>query len=58
MSILYTRQQVMHGQTDSGGSNIERLAGKSVDELKEACSEMAECVGFNQAPQPTPLCEI
>merc|ERR1719335_2072277 len=40
---------VMHGKTDSGGANIERLAGKSVDELKEACSEMAECVGFNTA---------
>merc|ERR1719174_2865887 len=31
---------VLHGKTDSGGANIERLAGKSVDELKEACSEM------------------
>merc|ERR1719335_1502542 len=40
---------VMHGKTDSGGANIERLAGKSVDELKEACSAMAECVGFNTA---------
>jgi hypothetical protein len=40
---------VLHGKTDSGGANIERLAGKSVDELKEACSEMAECVGFNTA---------
>jgi chromosome segregation ATPase len=40
---------VLHGKTDSGGANLERLAGKSVDELKEACSGMAECVGFNTA---------
>ena len=45
----------MHGKTDSGGANIERLAGKSVDELKEACSEMAECVGCNEPPQPNPF---
>ena len=29
---------------DDGGANIGCLAGTSVDELKEACSEMAECV--------------
>lgn len=39
----------VHEKTDSGGANIKRLAGKSVDELKEACSELAECVGFNSA---------
>merc|ERR1719331_2530987 len=38
-----------HANTDSGGANIERLAGKSVDELKEACSASAECVAFNSA---------
>jgi len=32
---------------DSGGANIERMAGKSVDELKEACSNMPDCAGFN-----------
>ena len=42
--LLSVLAEVMHGKTDSGGANIERLAGKSVDELKEACSEMAECV--------------
>jgi hypothetical protein len=39
----------VHEKTDSGGANIKRLAGKSVDELKEACSALAECVGFNSA---------
>merc|ERR1719174_260572 len=34
---------------DSGGSNLERLAGKSVDELKEACNAKPECKGFNSA---------
>jgi hypothetical protein len=38
-----------HANTDSGGANIERLAGKSLDELKEACSASAECVAFNSA---------
>jgi len=40
---------VKHEKTDSGGSNIKRLAGKSVDELTEACSALPECVGFNTA---------
>merc|ERR1719163_2347608 len=31
---------------DSGGGNLERLAGKSVEELEEICSEKPECVGF------------
>jgi hypothetical protein len=39
----------MHEKTDSGGANLKRLAGKSIDELKEACSADAECVGFNSA---------
>merc|ERR1719355_642 len=34
---------------DSGGSNLERLAGKSVEELEEACSAKPECAGFNSA---------
>jgi len=36
-----------HSGYDSGGANIERLAGSSVDELKEACSNMPDCAGFN-----------
>merc|ERR1719263_1960602 len=38
-----------HAGKDSGGSNLERLAGKSVDELKEACNAKPECKGFNSA---------
>jgi len=38
-----------HASKDSGGSNLERLAGKSVDELKEACNAKPECKGFNSA---------
>jgi len=34
---------------DSGGGNMERLEGLSVEELEKACSEKAECVGFNSA---------
>merc|ERR1719388_376014 len=34
---------------DSGGGNLERLEGLSVEELEKACSEKAECVGFNSA---------
>jgi len=34
---------------DSGGGNLERLAGLSVEELETACSEKPECVGFNSA---------
>jgi chromosome segregation ATPase len=34
---------------DSGGGNMERLAGKSIEELEEACSETPECVAFNSA---------
>merc|ERR1719377_374492 len=34
---------------DSGGSNLERLSGKSVAELEEACSAKPECAGFNSA---------
>jgi hypothetical protein len=33
--------------TNSKGSLIKRVPGASVDELKEACSGMAECVGFD-----------
>jgi hypothetical protein len=40
---------VKHEKTDSGGSNIKRLAGKSTEELTEACSALPECVGFNTA---------
>jgi len=40
---------VKHEKTDSGGSNIKRLAGKSTEELIEACSALPECVGFNTA---------
>merc|ERR1719182_949643 len=40
---------VKHEKTDSGGSNIKRLAGKTTDELTEACSALPECVGFNTA---------
>merc|ERR1719265_2051298 len=38
-----------HTGKDSGGGNIERLAGKSIDELEEACSANPACVGFNTA---------
>merc|ERR1719310_436320 len=38
-----------HSGKDSGGSNLERLPGKSVDELKEACNAKPECKGFNSA---------
>merc|ERR1719443_1667521 len=34
---------------DSGGGNMERLAGLSIEELEKACSEKPECVGFNSA---------
>merc|ERR1719191_335141 len=34
---------------DSGGGNLERLEGLSVEELEKACSEKADCVGFNSA---------
>merc|ERR1719473_444911 len=34
---------------DSGGGNLERLQGLSVEELEKACSEKPECVGFNTA---------
>jgi len=34
---------------DSGGGNMERLTGLSVEELETACSEKADCVGFNTA---------
>jgi len=34
---------------DSGGGNLERLAGLSVEELEQACSEKAECLGFTTA---------
>jgi len=34
---------------DSGGGNMERLAGMSVEELETACSEKPECVGFSSA---------
>jgi hypothetical protein len=34
---------------DSGGGNLERLTGLSVEELETACSEKADCVGFNSA---------
>merc|ERR1719327_2537189 len=38
-----------HAGKDSGGGNMERLAGLSVEELEKACSEKPECVGFNSA---------
>jgi hypothetical protein len=38
-----------HANKDSGGGNMERLAGLSVEELEKACSEKPECVGFNSA---------
>jgi len=47
-----------HTLTDSGGANIKQITctagntgGKAqcVDEFKEACSAVAECVGFNTA---------
>jgi chromosome segregation ATPase len=38
-----------HAGKDSGGGNLERLAGKSVEELEEICSEKPECVGFTSA---------
>jgi septal ring factor EnvC (AmiA/AmiB activator) len=34
---------------DSGGGNLERLEGLSVEELEKACSEKPECMGFNSA---------
>merc|ERR1719353_2254701 len=34
---------------DSGGGNMERLAGLTVEELEEKCSEKPECLGFNTA---------
>merc|ERR1719310_2075597 len=34
---------------DSGGGNMERLAGLTVEELEEKCSEKPECMGFNSA---------
>merc|ERR1719326_1206458 len=34
---------------DSGGGNLERLEGLSVEELEKACSEKPDCVGFNSA---------
>jgi hypothetical protein len=36
-----------HKGKDSGGGNMERLAGLSVEELEKACSDKPECVGFN-----------
>merc|ERR1719217_424499 len=38
-----------HAGKDSGGGNLERLEGLSVEELEKACSEKPECVGFNSA---------
>jgi len=38
-----------HSGKDSGGSNLERLAGKSTAELEEACNAKPECAGFNSA---------
>jgi septal ring factor EnvC (AmiA/AmiB activator) len=38
-----------HPNKDSGGGNLERLAGLSVEELEKACSEKPDCVGFNSA---------
>merc|ERR1719420_477749 len=38
-----------HPNKDSGGGNLERLQGLSVEELETACSEKPECVGFNSA---------
>merc|ERR1740138_1732289 len=38
-----------HAGKDSGGGNLERLSGKSIVELKEACNEKPVCVGFNSA---------
>jgi len=38
-----------HAGKDSGGSNLERLAGKSTEELEEACNAKPECAGFNSA---------
>merc|ERR1719247_1984200 len=38
-----------HKGKDSGGGNMERLAGLSVEELEAACSEKPECVGFTTA---------
>jgi len=38
-----------HKNKDSGGGNMERLAGLSVEELEAACSEKPECVGFTTA---------
>merc|ERR1719443_226171 len=38
-----------HPNKDSGGGNLERLAGLSVEELETACSEKPECVAFTTA---------
>merc|ERR1719379_2801812 len=38
-----------HAGKDSGGANLERLAGKSQTELEEACSANPGCAGFNSA---------
>merc|ERR1719327_2396410 len=38
-----------YANKDSGGGNLERLAGLSVEELEKACSEKAECLGFTTA---------
>merc|ERR1719305_1830641 len=38
-----------HASKDSGGGNLERLEGLSVEELEKACNEKPECVGFNSA---------
>ena len=38
-----------HTGKDSGGGNLERLAGKSQAELEAACNADPECQGFNSA---------
>merc|ERR1719313_2826237 len=38
-----------HKGKDSGGGNLERYAGLSVEELEEKCNDQPECVGFNSA---------
>merc|ERR1719472_269647 len=43
------KSYVEHSGKDSGGANLERLAGKSQEELEEACSANPECAGFNSA---------
>jgi len=37
---------VEHSQVDFSGSDIIRMAGASQEELEEACTMQAECVGF------------